>query len=132
MDFVRATRVLSVVFIAMGALAIAAPANVADMFGFDIQQASGLGFGEIGALYGGNFIGLGLIGLYASREGADEGPILTAAVGVVCLCIAAGRMLVMATRPQLAWTWFGVLSFVIEAGVGGVFLLGARSGSRSL
>ena len=130
MDFVRVTRVLSALFIAMGALAIATPANVADMFGFDIQQASGLGFGEIGALYGGNFIGLGLVGLYASRERVEEGPMLTASVGVVWLCIAAGRMLVMVTRPQAAWTWFGVFSFVVEAAVGAVFLLGARSGSR--
>jgi len=130
MDFVRATRVLSGVFIAMGALAIVLPAMVADIFGFDIQQASGLGYGEIGALYGGNFIGLGLVGLYASREKVDEGPLLIAAIGVVWLCIAGGRMLVMLTRPQIAWTWFGVVSFVIELAVGGVFLLGARSEAR--
>jgi hypothetical protein len=130
MDFLRATRVLSALSVAIGALAIVTPATVADLFGFDIQQASGLGFGEIGAVYGGNFIGLGLVGLYATREQVDEGPMLTAAIGVVWLCIAAGRMLVMATRPQVAWTWFGLLSFVVEAGVGAVFLLGARSGSR--
>jgi hypothetical protein len=132
MDFLRATRVLSALFIATGLLAIAAPSTVADIFGFDIQQASGLGYGEIGALYGGNFIGLGIVGLWAVREKMEEGPLLIAAIGVVWLCIAGGRMLVMLTRPQVAWTWFGVLSFVIEAAVGGVFLLGARSGSRVL
>ena len=132
MDFLRATRILSTIFIAMGLAAIAMPAAVADLFGFDIQQASGLGFGEIGALYGGVFIGLGLIGLYGSREQLDEGPMLIASVGVIWLCIAAGRMLVMLTRPQVAWTWFGLVSFGVEATVGAVFLLGARAGSKGL
>ena len=130
MDFMRATRVLAGLFIAMGLLAIAMPSAVADVLGFDIQQASGLGFGEIGAVYGGNFIGLGLVTLYATRENVDEGPLLIAAVGVVWLCIAGGRMAVMLTRAQAAWTWFGVLSFAVEAAIGAVLLLGARSGSR--
>jgi len=132
MDFLRATRVLSAVFIVMGLLAIAAPLTVADIFGFDFERASGLAYGEIGALYGGNFIGLGIVGLWATREKIEEGALLIGAIGVVWLCIAGGRMLVMLTRPQLAWTWFGVASFVIEAAVGAVFLLGARSSSRLL
>lgn len=132
MDWIRATRVLSALSIAAGLLAIAAPQMVADLFGFEIQQSSGLGFGEIGALYGGNFIGLGLVGLYAARDSVDEGPLLIAAIGVVWLCIAGGRMAVMLTRPQQAWSWLGVLSFVFEAAVGGAFLLGARSRSRLL
>jgi hypothetical protein len=132
MDFLRATRVLSALFVVMGLLAIASPATLAPFVGFDFLQANRVGYGEVGALYGGNFIGLGLIGLWATRENVDEGPLLVAAVGVVWLCIAGGRMLVMATRPQLAWTWLGVIFFVIEAAIGGVFLLGARSGSRLL
>jgi hypothetical protein len=38
----------------------------------------------------------------------------------------------MLTRPQVAWTWFGVFSFIVEAAVGGIFLIGARSSSRLL
>ena len=130
MNLVRIAKILSGVFVAMGAAAIVAPATVADMFGFDIQRASGLGFGEIGALYGGNFIGLGLVGLWATRESRDEGPLLVAAIGIVWLCIAGGRLLVMVTRPGDASSWFGWFSFLLEAAVGAVFLLAARSSGR--
>ena len=66
MDLQRLTRILSGVFVAMGLAAIAMPVAVADFFGLMFQQGTKIGFGEVGALYGGNFVGLGLVGLVMS------------------------------------------------------------------
>jgi hypothetical protein len=130
MDLQRIVRVLSAVFIVMGLGAIIAPVNVADLFGLTLQQGAPIGYGEIGALYGGNFIGLGLVGLYATRERFDEGPLLVAAIGVVWLCIAGGRLAVMLTRMSDASSLFGWLSVLVEAVVGILFVLAARSRTR--
>jgi hypothetical protein len=130
MDLQRVVRILSGVFVAMGLVAIAAPVSVADFFGLTFQQGTQIGYGEVGALYGGNFIGLGLVGLYATRERFDEGPLLVAAVGVVWLCIAGGRLLVMLTHMSEAASAFGWFSMLLEAAVGVVFVLAARSRTR--
>jgi hypothetical protein len=132
MDLQRAVRILSAAFVLMGLAAIAAPVSVADLFGLTFQQGTEIGYGEIGALYGGNFVGLGLIGLYATRSQFDEGPLLVAAIGVVWLCIAAGRLVVMFTHMAVAASAFGWLSVLFEAAVGAVFVLAARSRSRIL
>jgi len=130
MDLIRITRILSALSIAMGAVAIVAPVMVADMFGLSFQPGTNIGFGEVGALYGGNFIGLGLIGLYATRSNFEEGGLLIAAIGIVWLCIAGGRLLVMLTRMSDAGGAFGWLSFLIEAAWGAAFVLAARSRTR--
>jgi len=130
MDLIRITRILSALSIAMGAVAIVAPITVADMFGLSFQPGTSIGFGEVGALYGGNFIGLGLIGLYATRSTFEEGGLLIAAIGIVWLCIAGGRLLVMLTRMPEAGGAFGWLSVVIEAAWGAAFVLAARSRTR--
>jgi hypothetical protein len=129
-DLLRIARILSALSIAMGAFAIVAPVSVADMFGLSFQQGTNIGFGEVGALYGGNFIGLGLIGLYATRESFEEGGLLIAAIGIVWLCIAGGRLLVMLTRMSEASSLMGWLSLVFEAGWGAAFVLAARSRTR--
>ena len=123
-------RVLSGVFVVMGLIAIAAPVTIADFFGLTFQQGTQIGFGEVGALYGGNFVGLGLIGLYASREQFDEGPLLIAAIGIVWLCMAGGRLAVMLVHTAEADSIFGWLSVLFEAAVGAVFVLAARSRTR--
>jgi hypothetical protein len=130
MNLQHIVRVLSAVFIVTGLIAIAMPVTVADFFGLTFQEGTQIGFGEIGALYGGNFVGLGLIGLYASREHFDEGPLLIAAIGIVWLCIAGGRLAVMLTHMAEADSIFGWLSVLFEAAVGTVFVLAARSRTR--
>ena len=130
MDLVRITRILSAVSIAMGVVAIVAPNMIADFFGLSFQPGTYIGYGEVGALYGGNFIGLGLIGLYATRANFDEGGLLIAAIGIVWLCIAGGRLLVMLTRMSEATGALGWLSFLIEVAWGATFVLAARSRTR--
>ena len=132
MNLVHVSRVVSGITIALGLVAIVAPATIADFFGFDMQPATKLGLGEIGALYGGNFIGLGLVGLYAARENFDEGPILIAALGMVWLCIAGGRLVVMLTRAAEASSLLGWFSFLLEAAVGILYVLHSRTASRPL
>jgi hypothetical protein len=130
MDLQRVVRILSAAFVLMGLAAIAAPVSVADLFGLTFQPGTHIAFGEIGALYGGNFVGLGLVGLYAARERIDEGPLLIAAIGVIWLCIAGGRLIVMLTHMAEAASAFGWLSVLFEAAVGAIFVLAARSRTR--
>ena len=132
MNALRVSPVVVLAAAALGLVAVVAPAMIADFFGFDLQPATKLGLGEVGALYGGNFIGLGLVGLYAARENFDEGPMLIAALGMIWLCIAGGRMLVMLTRAAEASSMLGWLSFLLEAAVGLVYVLHSRTASRPL
>jgi len=130
MDLVRITRILSAVSIAMGIAAIVAPTMIADFFGLSFQPGTYIGYGEVGALYGGNFIGLGLVGLWATRQRIEEGGLLIAAIGIVWLCIAGGRLVVMLTRMSDAGGALGWLSFLVEAAWGAVFVLAARTRTR--
>ena len=130
MDLLRITRILRGLSIAMGLVAIVAPSMIADFFGLSFQPGTKIGFGEVGALYGGNFIGLGLVGLYATRSSFEEGGLLVAAIGIVWLCIAGGRLLVMLTRMSEAGGALGWLSFLFEAAWGATFVIAARSRTR--
>jgi hypothetical protein len=130
MDSVRIARILSAASVLMGLVAIATPVTVADVFGLTFEPGSKIGYGEVGALYGGNFIGLGLIGLYATRDTFAEAPLLIGAVGVVWLCIAAGRLAVMLTRVADASSAMGWASLAFEAAWGAVFLIAARARTR--
>lgn len=120
-------RVVSALSIAAGLLAVIAPGSVADFFGLEIVQEQALGWGEIGALYGGCFVALGGLGLYGARTSYADGPILLTAIGVIWLGIASGRIAVMLTRGAEASSVFGWLSFVVEIAIGVVFVLAARS-----
>lgn len=126
MNLNRVVRVISLVSIIAGIGAVVAPASVADFFGLSLEPGQKLGWGEIGALYGGNFFGLGLVGLYAMRPGLPEGPILLGALGVVWVSIGTGRLLVLLTRAAEAASPFGWLSFALEVAVGACFLVAAR------
>ena len=127
MGLYHAARGISAVSIAIGIMAILFPNSVADFFGLVIEPGQAVGWGEIGALYGGNFIGLGLVGVYATRRGLAEGPLLLAAIGVVWVSIAGGRLLVMLIRASQASSPFGWASFVVEVAVGLCFLAAART-----
>ena len=94
-------RILSLLSLGGGLLAISMPALVADTVGLAFEVgATGTGYAEIGALYGGNFVALGLVGLWAARAAAVSGPQIVVAIGVVWLGIAGGRL---ATPTRSPW-----------------------------
>ena len=110
-------RILSLLSFGGGLLAISMPAFVADTVGLAFEAgATGTGYAEIGALYGGNFVALGLIGLWAARAAAVSGPQIVVAIGVVWLGIAGGRLattLLVAAETQgpVGWGSLGVELF---------------------
>jgi hypothetical protein len=123
MNLGYAVRALSVLSLLMGLAAIAAPIQIADFVGLTVEIGQSSGYGEIGALYGGNFIALGAIGLYAARRGVASGPALLAAIGTIWAAIAGGRLAVMLLRSVGGVT--GWVFLVSEIAVAAVFLLAA-------
>lgn len=132
MDLTRIARIVSALSVLSGLLAIALPAQVADFAGFMLEPGSGLGYGEVGALYGGAFIALGALGIWGTRSGATEGRTLLAAVGAVWAGFAGGRLLVIlvtSKAPAGATNW---VFLVIEAAVAALFFVAGRmAGGKS-
>ena len=131
MDMVRITRVISLLTVASGVAAIAMPKALADFVGLAFETGSASGYGEIGAVYGGNFIALGAIGLYAARATVAAGSALLTAVGVVWLSIASGRLAVIlltAVGPVgvMSWVWLAM-----ETAAGLCFVVAARGGGAA-
>ena len=119
---VRAIRAISIVTILFGVVAVVAPQMVGDLVGLTIEVGNSNGYGEIGALYGGVSIALGLLGLWAMLPGYPGGQQLLGAIGLTWACLAVCRLLVMTVvKPQSAG-FIGWGSFILEAGLAAVFI----------
>jgi hypothetical protein len=127
MNLIRITRILSLLLLVWGVVALLMPRQVADMIGLAIEVGSGNGYAEIGAGQGGMSLALGAIGLYASRFGEENGPALLSALGVIFFGIAFGRVFVaLATSPEPAGVTAWCLA-VLEIAMGMVYFLAGRT-----
>ncbi len=130
MDLNRIARVVSILSAVSGLLAIAVPGQVADFVGFVIEPGSGLGYGEIGAVYGGSFVALGVLGVWATRPGVSSGSVLLTAIGAVWAGFAGGRLLVMLLTAKAAAGVMGWTFLVLEALVAVLFVVAGQTASR--
>ncbi len=130
MDLNRIARIVSVLSAVSGLLAIAMPGQVADFVGFIIEPGSGLGYGEIGAVYGGSFVALGVIGFIATRPGAAAGATLLTAIGAIWAGFAGGRLLVMVTTAKAPSGVTGWTFLVLEVLVAALFVIAGQTASR--
>ncbi|MFP6625544.1 MAG: DUF4345 family protein [Deltaproteobacteria bacterium] len=131
MNTARVVRILSLLSLASGVAAIIQPQACADFVGLAFEVGNPSGYGEVGALYGGNFVALGLIGLYAARASVAAGPALLVAIGVVWLGIGGGRLLtILFTSPAppgvMGW---GFLAMELTLGV--TFIICRRTSADS-
>ena len=118
----RAIRAISILTALFGLVALAVPQMVGDLVGLTVEVGNSNGYGEIGALYGGVSIALGLLGLWATLPGYPGGRQLLGAIGLTWSCVAVCRLLVMTViKPESAGL-IGWASFVLEAALGVVFV----------
>lgn len=127
MNLIRISRILSLLLLVWGAIALAMPRQVADLIGLAIEVGSGNGYAEIGAGQGGISLALGAIGLYASRFGEENGAALLSALGVIFFGIASGRLFVaLVTSPEPAGvTTWGLAASEIVMGM--IYFLAGRT-----
>ncbi len=130
MDLTRIVRVVSILSAVSGLLAIAMPGQVADFVGFIIEPGNGLGYGEIGAVYGGSFVALGVIGVWATRPALASGPALLTAIGAVWAGFAGGRLLVMLLTAKAPAGVIGWTFLILEALVAALFVVAGQATSR--
>jgi hypothetical protein len=127
MNLVQITRLMSLLLLLWGLVALAMPRQVADMIGLAIEVGSGNGYAEIGAGQGGMSLALGAIGLYAARVGEESGPVLLSALGVIFFGIAFGRLFVaLVTSPEAAGVTAWSLA-AVEIAMGMVYFLAGRT-----
>jgi len=127
MNLVRTSRILSLLLILWGIVALFMPRQVADLIGLAIEVGSGNGYAEIGAGQGGMSLALGAIGLYAARIAEESGPVLLSALGVIFFGVAFGRLFVaLATSPEPAGVTAWALASV-EIAMGMIYFLAGRT-----
>lgn len=118
---VRAIRAISIITGLFGVVAVLAPKMVGDLVGLTVEVGNSNGYGEIGAMYGGASIALGILGLWATLPGRSGGRVLLGAVGLMWGSIALCRLIVMTLIEPDAGGLIGWASFLLEAGLAAVF-----------
>jgi hypothetical protein len=125
MNLKHAVRVVGVVLLISGLLALIMPVATADFVGLLVEPNTSNGVVEIGAIYGGIPIALGAIVLYSTWSlSASAGPML-AAVGFVFVGAALGRLIIVFTGSTP--TLMGWLFFAFEVVAGLVLLVGSTA-----
>jgi hypothetical protein len=127
MRLAHAVRVISAVLLVSGVFALLMPSAAADLAGLQIELGSANGRVEIGAVYGGIPIALGLIGMYATISVSPSAGAMLATVGWIFATVVVARLVVafFAGIDGLGLTGWLLLGFDIVAA--GVFLLGSRA-----
>ncbi len=119
-------RIVSLLSTAFGVFAMVSPQETAKFA--ELAIGSGSGWSEIGALYGGASIAVGLIGFNAVRSKFHEGPVVLLNLSVFWFCLALGRIVVAFTAP-LGPGANAMVFGVVELLLGGVtFWAGWRLG----
>ncbi|MEE8311258.1 MAG: hypothetical protein V3R77_03310 [Candidatus Binatia bacterium] len=118
---VRAIRAISITTGLFGVAAVLAPKMTGDIVGLTVEVGNSNGYGEIGAMYGGVSIALGILGVWATLPGRTGGRSLLGAVGLLWGCIALCRLIVMTLIEPASAGLIGWASFLLEAGLAAVF-----------
>ncbi len=126
MALVHTARTLALLLILFGLGALVTPATVADFAGLQIEPSNGNGFLEIGAAFGGVTIALGAIALYATFTANPAAGSLLAAMGIVFLAAAFGRLVVGSMSAPAPASFVGWLLVLLDAAIGVVFLVSSQ------
>jgi len=120
-------RVFAGILVVSGVFGLVMPGSVADFAGLIVEPSSTNGYVEIGAVYGGMTIALGAIALYSTLSyGAAASPML-AAVGLIFVGAAAGRLIVASLMGPGTLQIAGWLLLLFDAACAAVFLIGSRA-----
>ena len=92
---------ISVTFLAVGITALLSPKHLASFF--DLQAQTERGVAELRSLYGGLFLSLGALTLYALRK-PNVAQDLLLAVGVLMGSVAAARIVSLALDREITFT----------------------------
>jgi len=115
MNAAGVARVVSLLTIAFGVFALARPEQMAHLA--NLQALNGDGWSDIGALYGGMPIAIGVVGLRAARKSSTDGPVVLLGLGVLWFGVAAGRIAAVWTTP-LGPGVVSYANFAIEVSAG--------------